>query len=155
MMRCVRPWRTSRPKIYGGDEEMGDEAETTLEQYVAYPEAPASASVRCQVEGFEWLITIRGFETDGTAGRKLIEKIKVVNEAIVKMGGGPIFGRGNGGKPTESTPATEGEPAEKLCPVHNVMMARRTGTSGTWYSHSLGKGLDGKTIYCNGSASKN
>ena len=111
------------------------------------PEAPASASVRCQIEGFEWLVTIREFAGE-TPGLTLLGKIKAVNEKIVQMGGGPIFGKNNGGKAAEAAP--DGEPAEKMCPIHNVMMKRRSGESGTWYSHSLGKGADGKTIYCNG-----
>ena len=98
------------------------------------PEAPASASVRCQIEGFEWLITVRGFETDGTAGRKLIEKIKPINEAIVKMGGGPIFGRGNGGK----APVDAEHPETKPCPVHSGMNLNRKEKDGKiWYSHKL------------------
>ena len=115
----------------------------------AIPEAPASASVRCQIEGFEWLITIRGFETDGTAGRTLIEKIKPVNEAIIKMGGGPIFGR-NGGKATPTGDVAPGEdPAEKACPIHNVMMKRRTNEKGSWYSHKLAD-----DSWCNGGEKK-
>ena len=125
--------------------------EAILEAREAMPEAPASASVRCQVEGFEWLITIRGFETDGTAGRKLIEKIKVVNEAIVKMGGGPIFGKANGGK--AAAPIDDGHPAQKECPIHAGVMADKHDKDGKiWYSHVIGKDADGKTVYCNGKA---
>jgi len=130
---------------------MSKEPEAVLEAIAAIPEAPASASVRCQIEGFEWLITVRGFETDGTAGRKLIEKIKPINEAIVKMGGGPVFGR-NSGK--QVPPGGDDHPAEKPCPVHDVMMKKYEKDGQIWYSHSLGKGTDGKAVYCNGKEKK-
>ena len=123
-------------------------AEATIPE-ATIPEAPASASVRCQIEGFEWLITVRGFETDGTAGRKLIEKIKPINEAIVKMGGGPIFGRGNGGK--AAVPVDTDHPAQKECPVHaGAMMDRKEKDGQIWYSHVIGKDASGKSLYCNG-----
>jgi len=110
------------------------------------PEAPASASVRCSIEGFEWLITIRGFETDGTAGRQLLEKVKAVNEKIIKMGGGPIFGKNNTAAKAPAQETEPGEdPPEKACPVHNVMMKRRTNEGGSWYSHKLAD-----DSWCNG-----
>jgi len=111
------------------------------------PEAPASASVRCSVEGFEWLITIRGFETDGTAGRQLLTKIKAVNEEIVKMGGAPIYGKNGPATAPAAAPDVDPneDPSEKPCPVHNVMMKKRSGPSGTWYSHKLADGT-----WCNG-----
>ena len=118
------------------------------------PEAPASASVRCSIEGFEWLITIRGFEVDGTAGRQLLSKIKAVNATLAKMGAKPIFGKN--GPPKTAAPAPTAEPDEehplqKPCPIHGVMMDRRESKHGGYfYSHALGKDADGKTMWCNG-----
>jgi hypothetical protein len=103
------------------------------------PEAPASASVRCQIEGFEWLITIREFAGE-TPGLTLLGKIKAVNEKIVAMGGGPIFGKANGGAKAEAAPSDD-VPEMKPCPVHPGMYLKRREKSGqVYYSHKLDDG---------------
>lgn len=112
-----------------------------------FPEAPASASVRCQIEGFEWLITIREFATE-SPGLVLLGKLKAVNEKIVQMGGSPIFGRGNGGAKAEAAPAQGQQTAvldTKVCELHNALMKKREKSGEVWYSHKLADGS-----YCNG-----
>jgi hypothetical protein len=37
-----------------------------------------------------------------------------------------------------------------ICPKHHTPMRKRERQGDTWYSHSAGKGTDGKDIYCKG-----
>lgn len=37
-----------------------------------------------------------------------------------------------------------------ICPKHHTPMRKRERQGDTWYSHSTGKGADGKDIYCKG-----
>jgi hypothetical protein len=37
-----------------------------------------------------------------------------------------------------------------ICPKHHTPMRKRERQGDTWYSHSAGKGADGKDIYCKG-----
>lgn len=37
-----------------------------------------------------------------------------------------------------------------ICPRHHTPMRKRERQGDTWYSHSVGKGADGKDIYCKG-----
>ena len=37
-----------------------------------------------------------------------------------------------------------------ICPKHHTPMRKRERQGDTWYSHSAGKGPDGKDIYCKG-----
>lgn len=37
-----------------------------------------------------------------------------------------------------------------ICPKHHTPMRKRERQGDTWYSHSAGKGSDGKDIYCKG-----
>lgn len=131
-----------------GLDEMGKRVEHAS-VVVGTPEAPASATVRCSIEGFEWLFTLRSFGPEKGAPLTLLKRVKFVNERLVQMGAQPVFGKN--AAPGKAAEAKEDKPAEMPCRVHNVMMKRREGKDGsTWYSHTLGKDADGKTIYCNG-----
>lgn len=37
-----------------------------------------------------------------------------------------------------------------ICPKHHTPMRKRERQGDTWYSHSTGKGADGKDVYCKG-----
>ena len=115
---------------------MGEEQQAALEMITAIPEAPASASVRFQLEGFEWLFTVRNF-SDKEPGRELLTKVKGVNEAIVKMGGAPIYGKNANQERSAIGSKAPEEDDPSWCPVHNLKMTKYEKEGRSWYSHQV------------------
>lgn len=134
------------------EDQEGYEAEK-LAYEPAMPEAPASLNIRFASQaGYECQLTMRSFDSE-RGGTTLLSKLKAIEESLHKKGCRPIFGK-NGPPSKAAKPAPEPEeehPLQKPCPIHGVMMDRRESKSGGYfYSHPLGKGPDGKTIWCNG-----
>ena len=127
--------------------EEKEQYEATHEVMAALPEAPASATVRCLIEGFDWMVTIREF--DGTnPGRQLLSKLKAINAELKKMGAEAAGNnyrsqpspKKQAAKPPE--PKAEAKPKQIPCPTHNVMADLRVNkkTGAQWYSHKLADG---------------
>jgi len=92
-------------------------------------EAPASATVRCQVRGFDVLFTLRS-----DSGRDLLIKLPPLFERLEALGATPV---GNGrGAPSE--PGNEEDGDTKPCPVHPGSLLRKHSKDGkTWWSHKV------------------
>jgi len=127
---------------------MTKEVEQTALEAVAQtaPEAPGSMNIRFASSlGFEYMLTVRSFKEQG-AGINLLGMIPAIETKLGKLECKPIFGRNNSAAKAPAQDTEPGEdPAEKACPVHNVMMKRRTNDKGSWYSHKLAD-----DSWCNG-----
>jgi len=127
--------------------EEKEQYEATLEAIQMLPEAPASATVRCIVEGFDWMITIREFDQPNP-GRQLLTKLKLINAELKKMGAEPTVNNYRSQPSPKKEAAKAPEPKAKAkakqipCPTHNVMADLRTrkDTGAQWYSHKLADG---------------
>jgi len=106
------------------------------------PEAPASATVRVSLDGFEWLFTLRAFGSETKAPANLIDRMGWVNEKFLSIGAKPIFGKN--AQPAQPAQAPVAEPEEKPemkpCPKHpgKMLKLRRNDEGGEWYSHKVG-----------------
>jgi hypothetical protein len=133
------------------EQESYEAEELTLEAMM--PEAPASLNLRfASQHGFECQLTVRSFD-EKKGGLTLLGKLKAMEESLHKKGCKPIFGKNSQAQAKAPAPEAEADPhpLQKPCPIHGVMMDRRESKSGGYfYSHQLGKGPDGKTIWCNG-----
>ena len=131
--------------------EEKEQYEVTHEVMAALPEAPASATVRCLIEGFDWMVTIREF--DGTnPGRQLLSKLKAINAELKKMGADPAGNNYRSSPPPKpkkeapKAPAPKAEPEEPdppttiMCPEHGVEMELKDGKWGPYYSHKVAEG---------------
>ena len=108
------------------------------------PEAPGSMNIRFASSlGFEYMLTVRSFKEQG-AGTDLLGMIPAIETKLGKLECKPIFGK-NGPKAAPQDVAPGEDPAEKACPIHDVMMKRRTNAGGSWYSHKLAD-----DSWCNG-----
>jgi len=97
-------------------------------------------------QGYDYLLTVRSFKEEG-AGSALLATIPTIEGKLAELECKPIFGKGSKAAAQETAPGED--PAEKPCPIHDVMMKRRSGATGTWYSHKLADGS-----WCNGGEKK-
>lgn len=110
-----------------------------------FPEAPASATISIEIDGFNTLFTIRERSV-----KDLYIKTKTMIEQFKHDGVKPQV-KTNGFTKKPEVPYDENSPA--ACKAHKVMMKERTGQDGSsYYSHSRGTypNLD----YCNGKGFK-
>jgi len=125
--------------------EEKEQYKATLEAIQVLPEAPASATVRCIVEGFDWMITIREFDQPNP-GRQLLSKLKAINTELKTMGAEPMVNNYRSSPPPKPKPkaeekAEEEHPKQKDCPLHPGMFLKlHTKGSQHWYSHKLDDG---------------
>lgn len=89
------------------------------------PEAPASATLKIELRGYEVLFTLRD-----TNGRDLLAKVNAAIDAIEGMGGKPatppVRGGGNGGAPKKSVPVPA-DGSAPTCPDHGAMRQGQYG----------------------------
>jgi len=118
---------------------MSKEVEQTALEAVAegVPEAPGSMNIRFASSlGFEYMLTVRSFKEQG-AGTDLLGMIPAIETKLGTLDCKPIFGRNSTKAAPQQDVAPGEDPAEKACPIHDVMMKRRTNAGGSWYSHKL------------------
>ena len=131
------------------EQETYEAEELTLEAMT--PEAPASATVRVSIEGFEWMFTLRAFGSETKAPATLLKRIKWVNEQLAKAGAKPIFGK-NAAPPVAKAPEPQPEEDETppdWCPIHKCKMKKWSKDGRSWYSHAVDL-PDGETEWCTG-----
>jgi hypothetical protein len=79
----------------------------------ALPEAPASATLKATLRGYEVLFTLRDH-----SGRELLAKLGAAIDALEAMGAQPAASRGSAGVPNGSVP---------ICPYHGPMKPSKFG----------------------------
>lgn len=105
---------------------MTQEAQGADKAPIPLCEAPASATLKIELRGYEVLFTLRD-----TNGRDLLAKVDAAITAIEAMGGKPAappVRGGNGGSPKRSVPVPA-DGSAPVCPDHGAM---RQGQYG-WY----------------------
>ena len=101
-------------------------------------------------QGFEWLLTVRD-GIDVEQARSVWKVAQSITCGLLEHGASPAYYRSQPpGVPTLEelgAPAPQpqptgngGDPAEKMCSIHQVMMPRRTKNGHSWYSHQLQDG---------------
>lgn len=104
-----------------------------------WTEAPASCTIRFNLQGFDCMFTLRG-ET----GKAVLPKVEQAIGWLQKKGAEPTHSNGAGS-------GNGGEPETKVCPIHHVVMKRRSGRGGdSWYSHKAINPDTGQEYWCRG-----
>jgi hypothetical protein len=115
-----------------------------MEQQVrTWTEAPSSATVRCTLNGYSILFTLR----DET-GQDLLPKVQAAISALEQMGAQPEGYRGNGHKGNGHNGNGSAGDAP-LCPTHGTPMKRSKRGSG-WFCPQVVADDDGtgRPVYC-------
>lgn len=106
-----------------------------------WTEAPASAAIKVQLNGYDVTLTLRG-ET----GADVLPRLQSAIAWLEQHGGQPT-GAAASAPDTPANGPREGDPA--WCPIHNCQMARKEKNGDVWYSH---KAPDGS--WCRGAKAK-
>ena len=123
-----------------GETIMGENAEPTARTWT---EAPASVNIKCNIEGFDVMLTLRG-----ESGSEVIPVLLTALRFLMDNGARPSGNgrRGNGKPVANQQPASQqsapvmgdGQPDPAYCPIHGVVMKRREKDGQVWHSHKVG-----------------
>lgn len=100
------------------------ETETVLQPL---PEAPSSANVRLQIQGYEVQVTLRDHSEEALLVR--LEQLLTRYPKPQPRSPAPEL------SPQQHNAAAMHKRVSDFCPVHNVSMQRHENAKGVWYSH--------------------
>ena len=104
-------------------------------QCKAWTEAPASASIKFTLNGFNAMLTLRA-----DSGADLLPKLEAAMDWLARKGATPTASNGNGSNSQAET---------KICPIHQEPMKLRRAKGGdSWYSHKAVNPETGEEYWC-------
>ncbi len=113
-----------------------------IDELRTWTEAPASVTVRVQLDGYDTMLTLRG-----ESGADVLPKLQAALEWMAAHGAEPTTTTTNGNGHNGGA----GAPPE-ICPVHSVAMQRREKNGDVWYSHKAVNPETGSEYWCRGKA---